>query len=845
MLATSICTKIHFSGFAVPSWVGRLFFGLALGFDRAARGHFVLTCCGAAVIVRPVLMASPRTRPRRAAGFGRTLRNFVLYLVVIILLSAGIAIGLVYWEITTDLPPVDKLAQYRPPVATQVLADDGTVVGEFYFEKRYLVPIDRIPVLVRNAFLAAEDDGFYRHHGVDPIGILRALINNAAAGGKVQGGSTITQQVVKSLLLTPKKSYERKLKEMILAMRLERQLSKDEILYLYLNHIYLGSGAYGVAAAAQEYFGKNVEDLTLAEAALLAGLPQAPSRYSPFKHWPRAKARQRYVLDRMADVHFVSSAEATAAAREPIALASRKGSFMAAPYYVEHVRRLLDERYGETALYAMGLRVHTALDLRMQAAAEAALRNGLREVAAREHYDGALRHLTAAESEALLREQHKAMEGHGLERARSYDALVTAVPGAPNAHTHGPARTDTRVQVGSFHGLLEAETAFDGSRLETYRTGDVVRVRLADTTGNEATYRFVRDLTSSLQGALVALDPTTGAVKAMIGGTDFDNSQFNRAVQGARQPGSSFKPLVYAAALDGHFTPASIIVDEPISFQDHDAVWMPHNYEEKYFGPTTLREALTFSRNVVTVKVATRIGIKPLVKYIEHLGIRSPLAPNLSLALGSSEVNLLELVAAYSVFANQGQRVEPRFITRITDSQGNVIDESLPQSEQVISAETAYLVTSLLQSVIDHGTGKRAKALERPAAGKTGTTNDMNDAWFIGYTPQLLAGLWVGFDEKRSLGKGETGGRVAAPIWERFMERALEDQPILDFPVPPGISFVLINRHTGQRALPGDSGALLECFRRGTEPAAIAARPVQAAAVPAAEPDHDALQDAD
>jgi penicillin-binding protein 1A len=795
-------------------------------------------------------MASSRPRPRRAAGFGRTIRNFVLFLLLIVLVAAGITVGLVYWEITTNMPPVDQLAQYRPPVATQVLADDGTVVGEFYFEKRYLVTIERIPALVRNAFIAAEDDGFYRHGGVDPISILRASINNLVAGGKVQGGSTITQQVVKSLLLTPKKSYERKLKEMILALRLERQLSKDEILYLYLNHIYLGSGAYGVAAAAQEYFGKNVEELTLAEAALLAGLPQAPSRYSPFRHWPRAKARQRYVLERMAEVHFVSNADAVAAAREPIALAPRKGSFMAAPYYVEHVRRLLDEKYGETALYALGLRVHTALNLRMQAAAEAALRDGLREVAAREHYDGAVRHLTPAEAEAFQRTQRQEMEGHGLERARSYEAVVVGVPAPPGktpprggTARGGSARTDTRVQVGPFHGVLEPETAFDGSRLETYRTGDVVRVRLADVSGTDTSYRFVRDFGSSLQGAFIALEPATGAVKAMIGGTDFDSSQFNRAVQGARQPGSAFKPLIYAAALDGSFTPASIIVDEPISFQDHNAVWMPHNYEQKYFGPTTLREALTFSRNVVTVKVATRIGIKPLVKYIKHLGVRSPLVPNLSLALGSSEVSLLELAAAYGVFANQGQRVEPRFITQITDSQGSVIDEHLPQTEQVISPETAYLVTSLLQSVIDHGTGKRAQALARPAAGKTGTTNDMNDAWFMGYTPQLLAGLWMGFDEKRSLGKGETGGRVAAPVWERFMERALEDQPILDFPVPAGISFVLINPHTGQRALPGDGGAFLECFRRGTEPTVVSAQPVKVGTEPG--PEREAFRDSD
>ncbi len=759
------------------------------------------------------------------------------------LLLAGVAaFTLAYWEITTGLPPVDKLVQYRPPVATQLLADDGTVIGEFYFEKRYLVPIERIPAVVRNAFIAAEDDGFYRHSGVDPISIVRAMINNTVAGGKVQGGSTITQQVVKSLLLSPKKSYERKVKEMILAKRLEHQLPKDQILYLYLNHIYLGSGAYGVGAAAQEYFGKNVEDLTLAEAALLAGLPQAPSRYSPFKHWPRAKSRQRYVLERMADVHFITPAVAAAAAREPIALASRKGSFIAAPYYVEHVRRLLEERYGGTALYALGLRVQTALNLKMQAEAEDALQEGLKDLNGREHYDLAVRHLSAAEADAFLHSQRESMHDHGLLRDRGYDAVVIATP-RPKRRGREPA-TGVSVQVGQFHGMLQESLERNGHTPETYHPGDVVRVRLADADGADGAYVFVRDQETTLQGAFVALDPSTGAVKAMIGGSNFDSSQFNRAVQGARQPGSAFKPLVYAAALDRNFTPASIIVDEPISFWDHNALWVPHNYEEKFFGPTTLREALTFSRNVVTVKLATRVGVKHLVKYIRHLGIHSPLAPNLSLALGSSEVTLLDLAAAYAVFANQGQRTEPRFIIRITDSQGTVIDENLSQSEQVISPETAYMITSMMESVIDRGTGRRAKEIGRPAAGKTGTTNDMNDAWFIGYTPQLLAGLWIGFDEKRTLGKGETGGRVAAPVWARFMAQALENEPILDFPVPAGISFTWINRHSGQRTLPGSDGALLECFRRGSEPTLIAARPVTAVSSEE-EPSRDFLRDVD
>ncbi len=776
-------------------------------------------------------MASPRTRPARAAGFGRTLRNLLLFVVLMLALSGAIAVGLVYWEITTNLPPVDKIAQYHPPVATQVLADDGTVIGEFYFEKRYLVPIDRIPALVRNAFIAAEDDGFYRHGGVDPLSILRALINNVAAGGKVQGGSTITQQVVKSLLLTPKKSYERKLKEMVLAMRLERQFTKDEILYLYLNNIYLGSGAYGVAAAAQEYFGKNVEDLTLPEAALLAGLPQAPSRYSPFRHWPRAKARQRYVLDRMADVQLVTRVQATAAAREPIALAPRKGSFIAAPYYVEHVRRLLEERYGESALYALGLRVYTPVNLNMQRAAETALRDGLVELSVRQHYEAKLRHLEPNEVDGFLHAQKAALEGHGPERNRGYEAVVVSAPSTNGKSKGTPA--GVRVQVGPFRGVLQPATATNGNHPDTFRNGDVVRVRLAEALGNDQTYQFVRDQEPPEQGAMIALDPATGDVKAMVGGYDFDSSQFNRATQSARQPGSAFKPLVYAAAMDRNFTPATIIVDEPISFQDNNSIWVPHNFENKFFGPTTLREGLTFSRNVVTVKLATRVGVKYLVKYIKHLGISSPLAPNLSIALGSSEVTLAELASAYAVFANQGRRAELRFITKITDGQGNVIDEPAPQVEEVISPETAYLITSMLQSVVQRGTGKRAKELERPTAGKTGTTNDLNDAWFMGYTPQLLAGVWVGFDEKRTLGKLETGGHVAAPIWLHFMQHALENEPILDFPVPEAISFVLINPHTGQRALGG--GGFLECFKRGTEPAVVAAQPVAAAVAPAPE----------
>jgi penicillin-binding protein 1A len=754
----------------------------------------------------------------------RSIRTFLVVLVGMFGVAAGLAVGILYWEISTNLPAVDQLASYQPPVSTQILADDGTVIGEFYLEKRYLIAIDRIPAVVRNAFIAAEDDQFYSHKGVDLLSIVRAFANNIVAGGRVQGGSTITQQVVKQLLLSPKKSYERKLKEVLLATRLERQLTKDEILSLYLNHIYLGSGAYGVGAAANEYFGKPVEKITLAEAALLAGLPQAPSRYSPFKHWPRAKARQRYVLERMAEVGIITGAEAVMAMREPIALASRKGSFIAAQYYVEHVRRLLEERFGESALYQLGLRVYTPVNLRLQTAVDAALRDGLRGIEAREGYDGTLRHLTPAEIEAFTQQQRQALQDRPLERGRIYEAVVTG------SSTKGTVR----LQVGPFRGVLAAASP-NRAHAAVYRTGDVLRVRMADgdapaAAGGTTGYPFVRNDQLTIQGAAIAMDPRTGDIKAMAGGTDFDNSQFNRATQAARQPGSAFKPFVYAAAFDDKFTPASIVVDAPVSFPDNDGIWSPHNYENRFYGPTTLREALTFSRNVPTVKLAQRIGVKRLVTYIKSLGISSPLPPNLSIALGASEVTLLELAAAYSAFANQGLHAEPRFISKITDSQGNVVESFESKLDPVIAPETAYIVTSILQDVIERGTGRRARDLGRPAAGKTGTTNDMNDAWFIGYTPQLLAGFWVGFDEKRTLGKGETGGHAAAPIWLQFMRHALEEEPILDFAVPSGISFVPIDPHSGQRAHPGAAGAILECFRRGSEPKVWAEPPVHVVA---------------
>lgn len=744
-------------------------------------------------------MAS-RTRRRR---FLVVRRLFVGTVLVALALAATLA-AFVYGEITRDLPSIDAAVRYQPPVTTQILAADGTIIGEFYSQKRYLVPLEQIPLHVRQAFIAAEDDAFYRHRGIDATGILRAFVNNVVAGGKVQGGSTITQQVVKSVLLSPQKSYERKVKEVILSIRLEQELPKDQILALYLNHIYLGSGAYGVGAAAREYFDKDIADVTLAEAAMLAGLPQAPSRYSPYTHWPEAKARQRYVLGRMYEVGAIDRATRDAALRDPISLARRKGSFQAAPYFVEHVRRLLEDRYGRTVVYELGLRVHTTVDVRLQAAAERALRDGIDELGQRLATRGGFRAMDAHEREAYLRIQQNAFRGMDMpDPAFSYEALVTAVrPGG------------ARVQVGPFTGDMLLPAGGNG-KTPSLQLNDLIRVRVAD--GGEPPLRFAYDPSPLLEGALLAIDPHTGYVRAMVGGYDFERSHFNRAVQARRQPGSAFKPLVYAAALDRNFTPASVIVDEPISYNDNGRIWSPQNYEKRYYGPTSLREALTHSRNVVTVKLADRIGIKYLIDYLPRFGLPGPLPRNLSIALGTTEVTPLELAAAYCTFANNGMRPVPIFITEITDQQGQVLERQEPALAPAIPGATAFQITSILQDVVTRGTGKRADGLDQPTAGKTGTTNDFGDTWFVGYTPQLLAAVWIGYDNKRPIGNKETGGKIAAPIWKSFMEVALAGIPPAEFPIPEGLKCVNVDRGTGARA-GSATGMRLECFRPGTEP---------------------------
>jgi len=759
----------------------------------------------------------------------RPFRTFILGFALILFAAAGSAAAILYREFNTSLPPVEKLLDYRPPVATRVFADDGTLIGEFFFEKRYLTPIYKVPKPVQLAFVAAEDQNFFQHTGVDVQSIVRAALTNYQAGTTRQGGSTITQQVVKSLLLTPERSYERKLKEMVLAFRLEKQFTKEEILYLYLNQIYLGNGAYGVQAAALEYFGKDVAEITLAEAALLAGLPQAPSRYSPVKHFARAKARQRYVLDRMVEEGFVTHDEAEQAHDEKIVLLREVAPISSvAPYFVEHVRRLLEQRYGSSAPYQLGLDVHTTLNLAMQREADRALREGIAGVDERQGFRGALRRLSEREWKALAREADSANDPGLPEPGTVLEVVV--LPGKDSATLRRDGGVDVRWANG--RALLPAP-GLRWATSEGYQPlpGDVLEARVK----GDAERRTL-ELTHSngTQGALVSISPATGDVRAMVGGLDWNRSQFNRVTQAYRQPGSAFKALIYSAAMDRGYTPASVINDAPISYNvGSGQVWSPQNFEKKFFGPTSVRQALTKSRNVVTVKLVSSMGLKYLLAYLPRFGFTRPFPKNLSIALGSAEVTLLELTQAFGVFANLGMRVEPRFITKITDVRGELIEEAPILRRPAISPDTAYVMTSMLRNVVEQGTGKRA-ALDRPAAGKTGTTNDQRDVWFIGYTPQLISGVWVGYDQDKTLGGKETGGRAAAPIWHDFMTRVLANEPVLDFAVPNEVTLVAVDQGSGQRVTPGSAGSVFQAFKRGTEPGFPEAQPASA---PADEPE--------
>ena len=772
-----------------------------------------------------------RQQPR---GYGRTLFRWVLWSCLVVgLAGIGTLFG-VYFYLSEDLPKITSLADYRPPVITTVYSDDNRKIGEFYTERRIIIPLSEIPPMLKDAFIAAEDSRFYQHRGIDFLSIIRAFFKNIEAGTIIQGGSTITQQVTKSFLLTPERSYTRKIREAILAYRIDRSFSKDEVLFLYLNQIYLGHGAYGVEAASGNYFGKSARELNLAECAILAGLPQAPSRYSPFRYPDRAKQRQIYVLNRMVAESFITNIQATEAINTLLDIKPRRNWYIEkVPVYTEHIRRYVEKKYGPAALYNDGLKIYAAVNIEMQKIARSEVQEGLISLDKRQGYRGPVRHLEPEEIEDISNQIQAELDGSPLGGGKILEGVVLSVDDVNNQVT---------VRMGKSMGIIALADMrwarkpnpdipyYEGAVRhpgQVLTVGDVVQVETKQLIGETDQWALSLEQTPEVQAALLCLNAETGHVKVMVGGREFKESQFNRAIQSRRQPGSAFKPIIYAAALDRGYTPATMIVDSPIVFQDagRDFTWKPRNYGEKFYGPTLLRTALAKSRNVVTIKIVQNIGIDHVIEYARKFGITATLERNLSLALGSSGVSLLELVNAYSVFTNLGYGIEPIFVTRILDRDGNVLEENKTDRKKVIEKSTAYIITSLLESVVKTGTGRRVQALNRPVAGKTGTTNAFNDAWFLGYTPRYVTGVWVGFDEGQSLGKSETGSRAASPIWLGFMKQILADKPVRIFQVPEGVVFSKIDADTGLLPIPESKKTVFECFKEGTVPTAYTKKP--------------------
>ena len=837
----------------------------------------------------------------------KVLFGILRYFFLVLLLITGFAtVGgiLFFLQFSKDLPSIISIEDYKPDGVSRVLGKGDVVVGEFFEQIRYLVSLDKIPDHVIKAFVAAEDDRFFEHQGVDFIGILRATLVNLKAGHVVQGGSTITQQVAKSILLTSERSFTRKIKEVILSLRMEKNFTKKQIIYLYLNQIYFGEGCYGVEAASRVYFNKSAKDLSLAEASILAGLPQAPSRYSPLNNAKKAKERQQYVLHRMAENKFISKQqmdEALSASIKVYLPADLKNKY--APYYIEYIRKYLLEKYGKDVLYKKSLTIKTPIDPELSVAATKAVQVGLRAVDRRHGYRGPLERIKNAAS-ATGRPDERLIEISDyniekkfpyrlilpdgslaadytkrfpeikrpedlLNRGEIYKALVTYVD---------DQKKEVGVTLGVIRGIISYEKmkwAFPAKQgvnttsgilvqpSQILAKGDVILVKysLEKVVGGQQLFEL--EQLPEVQGALLSLDNSTGEVLAMVGGYSFEDSEFNRAVQAERQPGSAYKAVIYSAAVDKGYTPATLIQDSPLVFSSGDnEKWKPLNYDEHFSGDTTFRVALIRSMNIPTIKIVQDIGIPYLLNFSNRIGISKGLNPDYSIALGSLSISLLDLTKVYAVFPRIGRKIKPIFITKVFDREGRVLEETplnppspqlntvLPpapkpvtvagqltseahtrgteaqagwnpdplDSERIMDQRTAYVMTHLMNEVATVGTGSEAKNLKRAAAGKTGTTNDYNDAWFMGFTPQVTTGVWVGFDTQKSLGTKGTGGQTALPIWVDYMHEAVKGYPDVPFTVPPGVTFAYINGTTGRLVSQTTPGAIREAFTEGTEP---------------------------
>lgn len=828
--------------------------------------------------------------PDLTRSLRRWARRLLLASAGLFLFAVALSAG-VYVYFDRDLPSVGALRSYKPPQVTKVYCSDGSQCAEFFRERRTLVSIESLPPHVKNAFLAAEDADFYNHEGLDYLGMLRAAVKSLLPGGHFTGASTITQQACRNVLLSQERTLSRKIKEWILTPRLEKALTKDQILNLYLNQINFGHGRYGIEEASLYYFGKHAKELSIGEAATLGGLPQLPERINPITNIVKSKRRQRYVLGQMAKHGFLSPSLVEAEMDKPIALAPRPPPAVG-PYYAEEIRRRVAARYGDDALLSGGLRLDIAMQPKLQAAADEALKTGLEAIDRRMGYRGPLGTLDAARFTALrpiiakrIEEAGKrqreevlvadlsrlaqapassaAADEEGLEQAADLPAEGESPPTPEEIVARGvslkPLKEGVRV-AGVVRKVDDAGkravidlvsrtanvpfssagwarprgigkwTPAPGKMSDVMKPGDIVLARIAKVTSLPAPLEATLDQIPEVQGALLSIDPATRRVVAISGGYDFDLSSFNRATQAVRQPGSSFKPFLYAAAIASQkFTPLTVVNDAPEAIRDPytGKMWKPHNYEKGGFeGPLTLRQALTRSKNTVSVRLIEALTPSVVIDFARRAGIRSTLPDNLTLALGTGEVTMMEIANAYATLDSLGKYAEPITLIRVTDAKGTVLEEHQAAFEETLPPPSAYVVTSLMRSVVEEGTAAAVRELGRPAAGKTGTASEFRDAWFSGYTPDLVASAWVGFDDHQSLGNGETGGRAALPIWLSYMKVALQGVPERDFEIPPGVTLVRVDPATGLLAGASVPGRM-EPFVDGTAPTAQAPPPGQ------------------
>src|SRR5438477_1496172 len=695
-----------------------------------------------------------------------------LLVLVSALVGATGGLLLVY---STDLPQVDQLQHFRPSSITGRYDDQGRIIGSFALQRRVVASYDDYPQILRQALISIEDKDFYRHSGVNVWRIAGAAYRDIVSGGKVHGASTLTLQLARNLFLSPDRSFHRKIQEALLAVQIERRFTKPQIFTLYANRIYLGHGVYGFEAASEFYFSKPAKQLSLDEAALLAGLPKSPSYYSPITHPDRGLRRRNLVINSMLEDGMITAQQAAAARGQPIHLEVAHEPDSLAPYFVEEVRRYLEAKYGSDQVHEGGLKVYASLDVELQRAANRAVLDGLAAYERRHGWNGHLQNILTGDM-TLADYQHPDWDNEP-EAGGYVHALVIAV-----------SSSSVGVRFSRYTATLSpADGAWTHRKFpEILRRGDIVYVKVLSL-NPEGKARVSLEQDSGVQGALVAIDNATGEIKAMVGGRDFNLSKFNRATQALRQAGSSFKPYVYTAAIDQGANPDDTVLDVPVTFQTPSGPYIPHNYDEKFEGVITLRRALAQSRNIPALKLADGMGIKTVIDYAHRFGITSNIPQYLPVALGAAEITLLEQASAYSVFPNDGVRITPRYITKVTDYEGRVLEEDFPDVKDVVGSRTARILTAMLREVVLHGTAVGAKGLQIPIAGKTGTTNDFTDAWFIGFSPSITCGVWMGYDEKRTLGAKETGAHAALPIWMDFMTAATAGKDPGDFQPAPEI----------------------------------------------------------